>query len=179
MWIFCGISSSFSSINWYMYLLQSLPLCLEQIKISRSLCMVHCTSNVYCKKILEQAPSHTTFEKKNTHKKHFNSLCLIEFNELLGSFSLFFFFFGICERFLFQQLMNHRMQGIVQVEREDWRNCWFILIRFKFQDFNFFVLRFRLKNTSTNYCTNQGVFCLTSNKGSSQFSSVLFNFLLW
>lgn len=117
--------------------------------------------------------------KKNPHKKHFNSLCLIEFNELLGSFSLFFFFFGICERFLFQQLMNHRMQGIVQVEREDWRNCWFILIRFKFQDFNFFVLRFRLKNTSTNYCTNQGVFCLTSNKGSSQFSSVLFNFLLW
>lgn len=117
--------------------------------------------------------------KKKTHKKHFNSLCLIEFNELLGSFSLFFFFFGICERFLFQQLMNHRMQGIVQVEREDWRNCWFILIRFKFQDFNFFVLRFRLKNTSKNYCTNQGVFCLTSNKGSSQFSSVLFNFLLW
>lgn len=85
--------------------------------------MVHCTSNVYCKKILEQAPSPTTFEKKKTHKKHFNSLCLIEFNELLGSFSLFFFFFGICERFLFQQLMNHRMQGIVQVEREDWRNC--------------------------------------------------------
>lgn len=85
--------------------------------------MVHCNSNVYCKKILEQAPSHTTFEKKNTHKKHFNSLCLIEFNELLGSFSFFFFFFGICERFLFQQLMNHRMQGIVQVEREDWRNC--------------------------------------------------------
>lgn len=117
--------------------------------------------------------------KKKTHKKHFNSLCLIELNELLGSFSLFFFFFGICERFLFQQLMNHGMQGIVQVEREDWRNCWFILIRFKFQDFNFFVLRFRLKNTSTNYCTNQGVFCLTSNKGSSQFSSVLFNFLLW
>lgn len=60
--------------------------------------------------------------KKKPHKKHFNSLCLIEFNELLGSFS-FFFFFGICERFLFQQLMNHRMQGIVQVEREDWRNC--------------------------------------------------------
>lgn len=122
--------------------------------------------------------SYHIWKKKHT-KKHFNSLCLIEFNELLGSFSLFFFFFGICERFLFQQLMNHRMQRIVQVEREDWRNCWFILIRFKFQDFNFFVLRFRLKNTSTNYCTNQGVFCLTSNKGSSQFSSVLFNFLLW
>lgn len=83
---------------------------------------MHGTSNVYCKKSLEQAPNPTTF-KKNPHKKHFNSLCLIELNELLGSFSLFFFFFGICERFLFQQLMNHRMQGIVQVEREDWRNC--------------------------------------------------------
>lgn len=68
------------------------------------------------------------------------------------------------------------MQGIVQVEREDWRNCWFILIRFKFHDFNVFVLRFRLKNTSKNNCTNQGVFCSTSNEGSSEFSSVLFNF---
>lgn len=84
-----------------MYLLQSLPLCLEQIKISRSLCMVHCTSNVYCKKILEQAPSHTTFEKKKPHKKHFNSLCLIEFNELLGSFSLFFFFLEYVKGFYF------------------------------------------------------------------------------
>lgn len=176
MWIFCGISSSFSSINWYMYLLQSLPLCLEQIKISRSLCMV--LQMFTAKKVLNKHQILPHLKKTHT-KKHVNSLCLIELNELLGSLSFFFFFFGICERFLFQQLMNHRMQGIVQVEREDWRNCWFILIRFKFQDFNFFVLRFRLKNTSTNYCTNQGVFCLTSNKGSSQFSSVLFNFLLW
>lgn len=53
------------------------------------------------KKILEQAPSHTTFEKKNTHKKHFNSLCLIEFNELLGSFSLFFFFLEYVKGFYF------------------------------------------------------------------------------
>lgn len=31
---------------------------------------------------------------KKTHtKKHFNSLCLIEFNELLGFFLSFFFFF--------------------------------------------------------------------------------------
>lgn len=83
---------------------------------------MHGTSNVYCKKSLEQAPSHIPHLKKKPHKKHFNSLCLIELNELLGYFS-FFFFLGICERFLFQQLMNHRMQGIVQVEREDWRNC--------------------------------------------------------